>query len=785
MKKYLFAVAIFTISLCVLGNAVIYADDSLTQKKGAPDQLIAEGEEFYQKGDFEHAALVWEQSLTSLNADKDKDRYLSTVLRLTHAYQSLGYHRKGLAVMNAALPVAEKGDDIQNALFFNSFGDLHFSLGNLPDAVKYLTQATEAARAANNAQVLASVLNNAGNMLAATEAYAEAVAAYGECLELIESLEAKGSDGTIDKSALRELKSKTLINGIRVTFLNGEYEETADAMEYTITELMNQPDSHGKAEDLISLSLLIQDIQGQFENPDNDLNLVAYQLLDQAKGIAKDLNDPRLMSYAYGYTGQLYEDQARYADAMKLTRRAIFYAQQGGKLPEILYRWQWQLARLFKAEGDMENAVSAYHDTIGTLNPVRGELLRGYRDRQDAFNSNIKPVYLGLASLLLEQAENIADEKAREKKLIQAQDAMELLKTAELQDFFEDECVTAMQNKSARVARTPHHTAVIYPITLPDRLAILLTLPDGMKQITVPAGSELLNETVRRFRKQLQIRPNNRFFYDAWQLYDWLIRPAESELTSREVDTLVIAPDGVLRLIPFSTLHDGDHFLAEKYAIATVPGITLTEAPKPMGQDIEEILLGGISQGVQDFSPLPSVPAELRDIKEIMGAETLLQDQDYTLENLTREFKNSTYSVVHMATHGFFGGSPQDTFLLSYDGRLTMDRLEQLIGLGRYRERQVELLTLSACQSALGDERAALGLAGVAVKAGVKSAVATLWFVDDEATSLAVREFYRQLKTPGISKAKALQNAQKSLIAQKRYRHPAYWAPFLLIGNWM
>jgi len=197
------------------------------------------------------------------------------------------------------------------------------------------------------------------------------------------------------------------------------------------------------------------------------------------------------------------------------------------------------------------------------------------------------------------------------------------------------------------------------------------------------------------------------------------------------------------------------------------------------------IFLGGISESVQDFSPLPSVTAELRDIKEIMTGRILLQDKEYTLENLTKQFKNNEYTIVHLATHGVFGGSPEESFVLTYDDKMTMNHLEELISYSRFRENPVQLLTLSACQTGLGDERAALGLGGVAVKAGVRSAVATLWYVDDEATSLVIREFYRQLKTPGLSKAKALQNAQKKLISQLRFRHPAYWGPFLLIGNWM
>jgi CHAT domain-containing protein len=154
------------------------------------------------------------------------------------------------------------------------------------------------------------------------------------------------------------------------------------------------------------------------------------------------------------------------------------------------------------------------------------------------------------------------------------------------------------------------------------------------------------------------------------------------------------------------------------------------------------------------------------------------------MENLKTAFSRTDYSLIHLATHGEFGGSSEETFLLTSEGRLTMDRLERFIDLGRFRDTPVELLTLSACQTALGDVRSALGLGGVAVKAGARSALATLWSVDDEATSLTVRTFYEAFGRPATDKAGALQRAQARLIQDETFAHPAYWAPFLLIGNW-
>ena len=155
------------------------------------------------------------------------------------------------------------------------------------------------------------------------------------------------------------------------------------------------------------------------------------------------------------------------------------------------------------------------------------------------------------------------------------------------------------------------------------------------------------------------------------------------------------------------------------------------------------------------------------------------------MPSFAKEMRAAPYSVVHIASHGHFDRDPKRSFLLSYDGRLTMDELERLMKQTRYRDDAVELLTLSACRTAAGDDRAALGLAGVAVKAGARSAVATLWYVNDEASSRLVTEFYQTLRTSPTSKAIALQAAQRKTLADPRYRHPGYWSPFLLIGNWL
>ncbi|MCP4109854.1 MAG: CHAT domain-containing protein [Desulfobacteraceae bacterium] len=321
-------------------------------------------------------------------------------------------------------------------------------------------------------------------------------------------------------------------------------------------------------------------------------------------------------------------------------------------------------------------------------------------------------------------------------------------------------------------------TAVIYPIILPDRLSVILTLPSGMKEISISADSDTVVRTVLLFRKQLQNRADNYFLITAETLYDWLIAPILNDLDRENTDTLVIVPDGVLRLVPFAALHDGSRFLVESYAVSYTPALDFV-SPEQSQQG--QTLISGLSDAVQGFKPLPNVRKELGNVRRITNSRIVLHNADYTSDNLAHKIRNSGYSDIHIATHGRFGKTPGETFLLTYDSRIDMNGLESLIDSG---SRDVDLLVLSACQTALGDDRAALGLAGTAVKAGVNSAVATLWFVNDVSATELVTEFYLQIRS-GQTKTKALQEAQKKLIAQDRFWKPVFWAPFLLIGDWI
>ncbi len=255
-------------------------------------------------------------------------------------------------------------------------------------------------------------------------------------------------------------------------------------------------------------------------------------------------------------------------------------------------------------------------------------------------------------------------------------------------------------------------------------------------------------------------------------------------MTQSNIDTLVFIPGGALRTIPFAALHDGNQFLISKYALAITPGLDLTD-PQPIGGQDLKILAVGLTESVQNFPSLPFVAEEIQAIQREYPVTDLMVNENFSVMGLGTALKDEKFTIVHIASHAQFGRDVSDTFLLAYDDKLSLDGLDQSVGLLKYREDPLELLTLSACETAAGDDNAALGLAGVAVKSGARSALATLWHINDLASSILVGEFYHQLKDSKLTRAQALQRAQLKLYHDRRFQHPGYWSPFLLISNWL
>ena len=288
---------------------------------------------------------------------------------------------------------------------------------------------------------------------------------------------------------------------------------------------------------------------------------------------------------------------------------------------------------------------------------------------------------------------------------------------------------------------------------------------------------------VTKLLEALQLATGTSYLAPAQRLYDWFVRPYEPALRAAGVDTLVFVPDGALRTIPMAALHDGEDFLVRRYNLAVTPGLALTD-PQPLDREAPKLLLAGLSESVQGFAALQHVEQELRSIEDIFGGQVLLND-GFTSSSFDSRIEGEEFSIVHIASHGTFSGNADQSFILTYDGQISINELADLVRRTRFRDVPLEMLVLSACETASGDEQAALGLAGIAIKAGARSAVGSLWQIDDEATSTLMAQFYRELSDPRSSRAGALRMAQTMLLENDQFNHPFYWSPFLLISNWL
>jgi CHAT domain-containing protein/tetratricopeptide (TPR) repeat protein len=498
------------------------------------------------------------------------------------------------------------------------------------------------------------------------------------------------------------------------------------------------------------------------------------KMLSKALESANSLGDKRIQAYILGARGKLSEIQQQNQQAETLTNQALSLAP-AFESPDIAYQLLWQLGRIRKAQGNTEGAIAQYTQAVNVLSSLRGDLVTVNPEVQFSFRESAEPVYRELVGLLLQE------ESPSQAKLKLARQTVESLQLAELDNFFRDACADAKPQSIEEIDPT---AAVIYPIILSDRLEVILSIPGKpLRRYTTKRSQAELETAFRQAKNTIRPAafPRDRL-PPLQQVYDWLIRPAEADLTASGIKTLVFVLDGYLRNLPMAVLHDGEKFLVEKYSIALAPGLQLL-APKPLSQVKLRVLTAALSEARQGFPALPGVTQEVQQIAAQMPASGLL-NQEFVSGRLHDRIKAFSYPIVHLATHGQFSSNAADTFIVTWDQKINVKEFDRLLR-ARTGEKQqpIELLVLSACETASGDSRAALGLAGAAIRSGARSTAATLWQVNDESTAIFMTEFYRQLAS-AKSKAEALRNAQLTLLRNREYQNPYFWAPFVLVGNW-
>lgn len=478
-------------------------------------------------------------------------------------------------------------------------------------------------------------------------------------------------------------------------------------------------------------------------------------------------------------------------------------ARQAPAAPDLGYQRQWQLGRLAAQQGRRSAAIAHYTNAFNSLPTVRQGPIARNQATQFAFQEQVEPVYRELVSLLLQEAPAAGVLTSREKSapkaplahtqsdthiqqdLQTARQVIESLQLATLENLFQ---AAGLDRPARAIAQVDPTAAIIYPIILADRLEVMLSLPgQPLSHYTTQQSQAQVAAAISQMRQSLRSTSfTSERLAIAQQLYRWLVQPAAADLTRLHIKTLVFALEGDLQNLPMGALHNGQQYLIEQYSVAVTPSLQLFV---PVAAASRRVLIGGLSEANQSpdhrFAALPAVLREINQIKAVMPA-TVLLNQAFTTEALQTEMQTAPVSILHLATHGQFSAKPEETFILTWNGRLNFRAIETLLSDRKSRALPaIDLLVLSACQTAKGDQQAALGLAGVAVRSGARSTLASLWKVNDESTAQFMAQFYQALVQPGVSKAEAVRKAQLNLIQTPQFSHPYYWAPFILVGNWL
>ncbi|MEM8604453.1 MAG: CHAT domain-containing protein [Cyanobacteria bacterium P01_H01_bin.121] len=590
------------------------------------------------------------------------------------------------------------------------------------------------------------------------------------------------------------------------------------------------------------------------------------QLLEQSIEQAQQLGDWRSLAYAQGYLGKVHLSQGNGAEAESLTREALQLAELANA-QELRYKWQAQLGRILVAEQRNSEAIATYESALAVFNQQVRPELGANSEFNLSFATDVEPAYRQYLNLLLPASDpGQSQAQPTQAQLAQVIDIIDSFHVQELSYFLGVNCATADPIDLASVEAERY--AILYPILLDDRMAVILNVPGSAQPLRLrmtenvnqnvieqavdflsraildddntvrwrrsrnrgERGSEQEGERGGETRTVLGSRLTNLAQLSqplelAGQLYDWLIRDFEADLAAAQIETLIFVPDGPLKSLPIAVLYNNetDEYLLENYASATaLAGLSLIQPQALPDQDLE-ILIGGLTEARQGFSPLPFVGTEIYQIantggvnasilgndgqisvQQVFDAQGILRstDQNFTgapvevaveplpvqapfqKTDLLKNLKSGAYPVLHLATHGKFESDRDNNFVLTWDDRISIDDMQTLLG-----EQPPELLVLSACETAKGGE---LGLAGFAVRSGARSTVASLWVVEDEATAQLMGNFYSNLASHTMSKAEALRQAQLSLLNNSseaseldRLIHPFYWAPFILVGNWL
>ena len=806
-------------------------------------KLVQCARRLYDVGNFKQSAEVWQQAADTYKRNNNSkgavnEGFIEALVNQAKALQASGLYDQALDILREVdQTLKNQPDNHLKLIVKRNYGDVLQFGSNLEDAKKVLNDSLTMAQNLHFSQDAADIELSLGNIARTQQQKENALTHYQNAANeksallatkiqaqlswlhlLVDSKEVSDAKTCIELRTVQD--PQETCRDLTRTALT-KLGDSQNLWPQIFTEIDSLKRSHptwieiydriSLAQNLMQLAQILTQLgvsqpQSLIFNSESEF---IKDLLVTAVEQAKTIGNERIIAYALGNLGELYKRTGQPEIAEPLIAQALSLAQANNAF-DIAYRWQWQLGQILKGKGGLESraaAIAYYGQAVENLKALRGDLVATNQDIQFSYKESVEPVYREFVDLLLQNDKK--NYSSSQEDLKKAQEVIESLQLAELDNFFRAACLEPKQQLDDVLDReqTPP-TAVIYSIILEDRLEIILKLPKK-PLIHKPGFTTFMKRgevenILNSLLTALEGHDSDEVKEKSQKVYKWLIQPLEQDLEdfkksssiSKPPPTLMFVSDGSLRKIPMTALYDGQHYLLEKYAVAVAPSLQLFDL-QPLPREKLKVLAAAISKEISvegikiPFSQLPNTLAEVEEIENAVSSTRIvkLDDDRFTESNLQQRIQLGDFSVVHMATHGQFSSDPKKTYLLihsklpNYGELLNIEGLRKLLQISDHSASKIELLVLSACRTAEGDDRAILGLAGVAVRAGARSTLSTLWKADDRATKDLMKQFYGELVGNNVTKAEALRRAQLALMNTQI--DPTVWAPYVLVGNWL
>jgi tetratricopeptide (TPR) repeat protein len=745
------------------------------------------------------ALKYYQQALPIFREVQNRGGEATTLNNIGEVYRAIGQPSEALKYYQQALPIVREVQDRGGeATTLNNIGAVYRAIGQPSEALKYLQQALPIRREVQDRGGEATTLNNIGEVYRAIGQPSEALKYYQQALPIFREVQDRGGEAT------------TLSNIGLVYDAIGQPSEALKYYQQALSIFREVQNRGGEATTLSNLAAAYRDTN----NPTEAINHWEKSLtitLDIRKGLQRDLRK------------SFIEDNRGSAVAL-----ADLLIDQ--KQPEKAYEWielvtTAELAnynRLINAKVNDPEAQAA----LDAWNQKNEQLEFQRQQLQENFSKELSRQIRQLEAEVYAEAETLG------KKYPSIAELFETTPTD----------IATLRRNIPQGTLVLHPVLLTNIQNVPDTVALFLLTQDSFQVVKHPIDAKMLASLIDDYYQQLKNYYNTEFLTTSQQLYDLLIRPVEAEIAAISPQTLAIIAPNKLRYIPFETLHDGEQFLIEKYPIHYLTRITrissqgMTKSPfsdlnlvslssmllmfglvnvigfRKLGIIRGSIIFGISLVGISTYYLLSTFEAERilalgNPVAEkpfnLDGAETevktlgelLKGSQVYVREAATLErFKDESpqFPILHLATHGCFqplgcclsnncqdyAPDMQANTLLFANRKFFNIADAALLGL-----KDTQLITLSACQTAMNSYLEGQEISGVAYvleRAGARAVMATLWNVDDARTQNLMADFYQNLAA-GNSQAAALRDAKVKMVDKNL--HPYFWSPFVLIGS--